>query len=264
MNTNPGLGTIDISLTAISQRLPTLGDTLRSLLAQDYGDLRIFLHLSHEAHLLDEGVVALPGDIAALERESGGRLRVVWCRNSGSYRKLIPYLQAHWGQSRLVATADDDTIYPPDWLSRLAAAHARYGCQIAYRGHQILCDGTGFAPYQDWMRSPLRENPGRMILPTGKDGILYDTATFPVGVLNLADALRLAPTADDLWFRWHLAMQDIPVHVANLDYTRNFADAGQYRSLYVTFNRTGRNDRAILALDHYFRSRFGFAIRDCA
>lgn len=254
-------GTIDISLTSIRSRMPTLGATLRSLLAQDYADIRINLYLSREGYLLDEGVPDIPPDILQLQNEAGDRLNITYCVNTGPYRKLLPYLREHWGSSRIVVTVDDDTIYPPGWLTTMLRAYDTYGCVIAVRGHRIVVRDGRLLPYTGWMRSRMEENPGRMIIPTGKDGILYDTAFFPVNVLNVEDALRIAPTADDLWFRWHLSLNGINTYLISTDYrSGTFAEADYEDSLYLSFNRGGKNDVAIASLESYFQRKFGFSV----
>ena len=254
-------GTIDISLTSISSRMDTVCDTLRSLLDQDYDDLQIHLQLSREPYLLDKGVPVLPDALAALQAASGRRLRIRYCRNTGPYRKLLPYLHENWGQSKLVVTADDDTIYPRYWLSTLVEAYDTYGCVIAYRGPRIKPQGGKLPPYRSWLHNPLEENPSTLILPTGKDGILYDTAFFPINVLNIEDAMRIAPTADDLWFRWHLSLNGIHTYLINLDYkAETFTETDYDSSLYLNFNRDGRNDVAVATLESYFQQRFQFSI----
>lgn len=254
---------IDISLTSISSRMGTVCQTLRSLLDQDYPDLQVHLQLSREPYLLDKGVPVLPAELVALQAGSAGRLQIHYCRNIGPYRKLIPYLFQNWGQSKLVATADDDTVYPRNWLSTLAAAYETYGCVIAYRGHRINTASGQIKPYRSWMRSRIEENPSRLILPTGKDGILYDTAFFPVNVLNVEDALQIAPTADDLWFRWHLSLNGIHTYLINTDYrSETFTETDYETSLYLNFNRGGSNDVAIATLESYFLQRFQFTIAE--
>lgn len=258
-------GTIDISLTSMSSRMATLPMTLRSLLAQDYDDLCVHLHLSREAYLLDKGVPKLSEEILQLQQEAGTRLKVVYCLNWGPYRKLVPYLHANWGLSRLVVTADDDTIYPTDWLRGLVDAYDTYRCVIGYRGHRINVRDGRLTPYRSWMRTRIEENPSLMILPTGKDGILYNTAFFPINVLNMKDALRLAPTVDDLWFRWHLLLNRVPVNLINLDYAAGtFGEADYETSLYLNFNQGGGNDTAIASLQDYFQDRFAVDVTDLA
>ena len=254
-------GTIDISMTSMSSRMPSLSRTLYSILRQSYGDLRIQLYLSDDAYLLDHGVPDLPRDIQTLRDEADGRLCIHRCPNWGPYRKLLPYLRANWGCSKLVATADDDTVYPETWLQGLIDAYDTYRCVIGYRGHQINVQDDEIKPYRSWMRSRINHNPGLFILPTGKDGILYNTAFFPINVLNIADAIRIAPTVDDLWFRWHLLMNRIPVHVIHVDYTaKTFEETGCKSSLYRDFNKDGGNDAAVAALQGYFTDRFGFDV----
>lgn len=258
-------GTIDISMTSMSSRMATIGQTLRSMLDQSYADLRIHLYLSREPYLLDEGVTELPEDVVALQREAGDRLRIEYCPNWGPYRKLLPYLRANWGSSKLVVTADDDTIYPSDWLAGLVEAYHNHRCVIGYRGHRINVRGGKIAPYRSWMRSRIEQNPDQLILPTGKDGILYNTAFFPINVLNIADATRIAPTVDDLWFRWHLSLNRIAVNVINVDYKAGtFEETGYDSSLYLNFNKGGGNDVAVGELQNYFKEKFGFDMAELA
>ena len=253
------LGRIDISMTSISSRLPALPQTLRSLLEQDYGNICIHLYLSKEGYLLDKGVPELSDEMVQLQKEAGERLKIHYVFNSGPYRKLLPYLRAHWGQSRLVATVDDDTIYPKDWLQTLLDAYVRYNCVIGYRGHQIKISQDQIAPYRSWMRSGVSLNPSPFILPTGKDGVLYNTAFFPTSVLNLREAMRIAPTVDDLWFRWNLAYTGISAYLINTDYRSDTFDETDYDgSLYLDFNMAGGNDKAVVEVDNFFSNNFDF------
>lgn len=258
-------GTIDISLTSMSSRMSTLSQTLQSLLDQSYENLRINLYLSREPYLLDEGVTELPQDILDLQAAAGTRLNIQFCPNWGPYRKLLPYLRSNWGKSKLVVTVDDDTIYPQNWLQGMVDAYDVYRCVIGYRGHRINVRDGRIAPYRSWMRNRIEENPSLMILPTGKDGILYNTAFFPINVLNISDALRIAPTVDDLWFRWHLLLNQVNVNVINVDYKAGTFDETDYSSsLYLNYNREGGNDTAIADLQTYFDDKFGFDMTELA
>ena len=258
-------GPIDVSLTSISSRIPTLPQTIRSLLEQSYSYLKVNLYLSKEPYLLDEGVPELSTKLSDLLKEAGDRFRISYVENSGPYRKLLPYLWENWGCSKTVVTVDDDTIYPSDWLEGLLEAHSIYGCVVGYRGHQVKFNKKGIAPYRQWMRSGISHNPSPLILPTGKDGILYNTAFFPSSVMNLKDALQIAPTVDDLWFRWNLALNGINTYLLNTDYeSETFEETDYSSSLYLNFNRQGGNDVAIAKLEQYFSDKFNFKITDYA
>lgn len=244
---------ITISLTTISSRLGKVTRTLQSLLAQDYPHIAVRLYLSREPFLLDEGVPGdLPGDIAALS-QADPRLAVRFTPNIGPYRKILPLLSEMNGLRALVATADDDTIYPATWLSGLYRAYSRHRCVVCYRGHQMRRSGREFTGYRSWMLAGIARNPDLYNLPTGKDGVLYDTSFFHPKVLNYLRALQIAPTADDLWLKWHYsAFEDVPTYVINTDYrAQTFKDDPFGKSLFEVFNRDGGNDATIQRLEDY-------------
>ena len=249
---------VTISLASISGRISSLHLTVESLLTQDYPSCTVRVHLSDHAYLLDEGVSELPGPLSELARKYPGKLEFRWVRNIGSYRKLLPVLVESVGRRRLIATADDDTLYPPDWLSRLVEHYDRHRCIICYRGHRMVRDQKGFVRYRRWMTSGLTDNPDVHILPTGKDGILYDSSFFHPAVLNHQAALSLAPTADDIWFRWHTAAFGVPVFSIYTDYTSmTFPTVSSGPSLYTEHNRGGTNDETIRKMIGYGKRELG-------
>jgi hypothetical protein len=166
----------------------------------------------------------------------------------------------------LIATADDDTVYPRTWLSDLAAHHDRHRCIVSHRGHYMPRRKTGFWHYRKWMNHEAEEGqrgrPSLFNLPTGKDGVLYDPAFFHAAVLDVDTALAIAPTTDDLWFKWHTAARDVPVHIISPSYRQStFPTITDGPSLYDAFNREGGNDKAVLALEAYAKERLGFELR---
>ncbi len=249
---------ITISLTSISGRLPALTGTLNSLLRQDYPNFLIRLYLSHEPYLLDEGVRMPPEEIVALARRDD-RLEIRFVPNIGPYRKILPFLAETVGRRCLVATADDDTLYPADWLSGLHRAFRDYNCVVCYRGHHMRREGAQFAQYRQWMRNVVPRNPDLFNLPTGKDGVLYDTSYFNSGVLDYVLALRLAPTADDLWLKWHYSATNmVSTYIINDDYKlHTFEQSDGEGGLYRAFNKDGGNDATIQNLELYFQEKFG-------
>lgn len=250
---------IVVSLTTISTRMDAITRTLRSLLAQDHPDFRVRLHLSREPFLLDAGVPgALPSALEALAR-ADPRLEIRFTPNLGPYRKILPVLAELGGARALVATADDDTVYPPDWLGGLVAAHRRHRCVVCYRGHRMVRRDHVFADYRSWMHGGILRNPDIYNLPTGKDGVLYDTDFFDPRVLNHVRALAIAPTADDLWLKWHYsAFADVPTYIIHPDWkTQSFSDDSFGVSLYRNFNREGGNDETIRQLEAYARGAGG-------
>lgn len=246
-----------ISLTSIRSRQDQLHLTLQSLLQQDYPDFEVRIFVSHEAYLLDEGFAAIPAECRALLRQDR-RLR--WCRvpNLGPYRKLLPILADPLMQNTLIVTADDDTLYPSHWLSTLVHYYRLHRCIIGFRGHQMARDAAGFLPYRRWMNQKIVQTPSLFLLPTGKDGVLYHPAFFHQAVLDIRSAMAVAPTADDLWFKWHTAINRVPAYLVHADYrSASLPDTNDGPSLYREFNAAGANDVTIAALEKYASNTFG-------
>lgn len=246
-----------VSLAAISSRMSNLHLTLASLAKQEYPDFEVRVYVSPDPFLLDEGVVEIPVECKRLIEATGGKVKWLYTRNIGSYRKLLPVLADPELNNVLIATADDDTVYPEDWLSTLVYYYRRHRCIISYRGHNMRKDANGFVPYRRWMRSKIVKNPSLFLLPTGKDGVLYHSSFFNRDVLNIHQALRHARTADDLWFKWCTATNDIPVYIVYTNYEdQTLATTNEDGpSLYFAFNEKGGNDRAIRALESYLMAR---------
>lgn len=251
-----------IGLTTMRRRLSTLHLTLASLLQQDYPSFEVRVFISRQPFLLDEGVSELPEACRALD-PSGRTLKWMWVNNVGPYRKLLPILAGRDADDSLIATADDDTRYPSDWLSKLVYFYQRHGGIIAYRGHRIRHEGNSLARYRKWMTGGIQENPSVLNLPTGKDGVLYHKRFFHPSVLDVGAALRICRTADDLWFKWHTIVYGVPVYLIETDYTVGTLEVvNDGPSLYWSYNQGGENDRAIAALEGYAARRFGVTVAE--
>ena len=248
---------VTICLTSISGRVDEVGETIETLLGQDYPAFAVRLYLSAEPFLLDEGVPEPPEDLVALA-ERRRAFSIHYVANIGPYRKIMPFLQETRGRRLLVATADDDTLYPPDWLSGMVAAWRQRRCVICNRGHFMTRRNGLFQPYRRWMLNGIDRNPDLFVLPTGKDGILYDTIYFHPGVFDIETALAVVPTADDLWLKWHTAGMGVPTFALYPDYRQQSLDDRNYgASLYLSFNQGGGNDKAVDRLEEYARQSFG-------
>jgi hypothetical protein len=138
-----------------------------------------------------------------------GELNLLFVPNTGPYRKLMPILERAGGREFLVATADDDTLYPPDWLEGLVRTYDETRSVVAYRCRAMRVSGGRFAPYHQWHRMPVdkeafgevpQAQQGLFTLPTGVHGVFYNTRFFPD--LDLLQRLqKIAPLQDDLTFR---------------------------------------------------------------
>ncbi len=251
---------VTVCLTSIASRLDGLPVVLRSLLAQTYRRLCVKIHLSRDAHLIDTGVERLPAELDELLRQHGpDRLQVIFTRNTGPYRKLLPELRANADPDRLIVTVDDDVMYPQDAIETLVAAEKVFGCPVAFRGRRMQLTDDGIEPYRRWAKERLA-GVSPLNVPTGKDGVIYRPRYLADFVHDEPAALEVAPTADDLWFKWATVMAGYPSAILNDSLQDSFAEIGAGTeaagaSLYSTFNEKGKNDRTVEALEGFVRQR---------
>lgn len=185
-------GPLLISVTSHPPRYKYLRQALLSLLVQTVRPDAIVLWIEHG------DLARLPLGVRALRRFG---LRILPCEDGlRSYKKIIPALEQF--PHAYVATADDDQLYPRDWLLELAEATDPR--TIAYgRGHRmkLSVDGTPSA-YREWDWEIARQSAGDIVVPTGVGGVLYPPDAFDPRVLDRAEFRALAPTLDDLWLCW--------------------------------------------------------------
>jgi hypothetical protein len=261
---------IVVTITTIRSRLQYMPIVIESLLKQTLKPVRIDLNISQQPYLLDEGIT--PDDPVLVALMGMPSLYVNWVPNIGSYRKIWPFIESHFSQviakDSVFVTCDDDTIYPDYFLEHLYKSYLRHDCVVAFRGRHIEVDQQGLMPYDKWTLGQIQ--PSLCNLPTGKDGILYSTKFFTKEILNLVEAQRIAPTADDLWIKWHCALNGVPSVILNpeactsdyrsfpvVNYDHDFRD----KSLYACHNSTNsqnKNDISVENLERYFLDCYGY------
>jgi len=263
-----------ISLTSISGRLDTLHKTIGSLLAQAAPPhtSEVRLYLSETPHLLDAGCSReLTPELRDLELNHGSRFRVFFTHNIGPHRKILPVLKetAELPPSQrlqtLIATADDDTLYPPDWLASLVRAYEQHQCVVGCRGRAARLNKQSGEPlpYRSWQTN-ITENPSMRNVATGKDGVLYNPLHLHPAVLDEAAALKYASKADDLWIKVHTLLAGTSTFIIKRDLSQDFAfsDGEEPKeSLWLSYNKQGGNDECIRLLDRYLAEMHATSFR---
>ncbi|MFQ6539591.1 glycosyltransferase family A protein [Aphanothece stagnina] len=262
-----------IGLTTIRGREGALKRTLASLLGQippgDGRPVELHLFLSHQPYLLDQGFAETPAFIERLIRRSRRapvRLHCHFVANTGPYRKLLPLLEMLTEEQQALdpylITADDDTLYPRDWLIRLLEAQERLQCVVGFRGRRMVIEQGTIAPYHSWIKhDPSLLEPHPLTVPTGKDGICYRLSQLHAGVRDTGRALALAGHADDLWFKHHTLMLGVPSALLNPSLRLEFPEltasgrrirpsrpSGPIHSLFLSINKSGGNDAVLRRL----------------
>jgi hypothetical protein len=187
----PGVPVV-VSLTSIPSRLKRLHLPVRSLLTQSVRPERIVLWLPH--HLSSR----IPAALQGLARPP---FEIRFTDLDCPHLKLVRSLDAF--PDHVVVTCDDDLMYDAAWLERLYETHLQFPRRIiAHECCLIGYDPQGrLLPYTQW---PLVTEPGRCaraLLPLGYAGVLYPPRLFSPETTDAALFLRLAPKADDLWFK---------------------------------------------------------------
>lgn len=184
-----------VSLTSYPPRFNRLVAVLKTLIYQTVRPGSI------ELWVAKDDVAKLPRAIWELVDQSNW-LKVKTTSDLRSYKKIVPALIEN--PDRHLVTADDDVLYPREWLRSLLASWSGSHSQIvAHRAHSVMfCDSSEVAPYDTWPCAlPAAEDVGPLF-PTGIGGVLYPARSLHEEVTNISSLLKLCPLADDIWLFW--------------------------------------------------------------
>lgn len=203
-----GNSDVDVSLTSHGVRTASVHIAIQSIASGDCKPKSLTLWLDTDP----ETWTPSPG-LSALMRRG---LRVQFTENYGPHTKYFPHCIDPDRSPRSLATADDDIIYPRDWLSSLLESAARDDVPsiVAHRAHHIEFTAEGLiAEYMSWTRrSGARPSP--RVFATGVSGVLYPPKMLD-HLQDAGDAFRtVTPRADDIWLHAVALRASIPVRQA--------------------------------------------------
>lgn len=192
-----------VSLTSIPERLPGVYLTVLSLLAQTVRPFRILLWLHYS---LEESI---PTRLSSLV---GPTFEIRYVELTCPHRKLVHSLREF--PSHSIVTCDDDQLYPSGWLEGLLRESSAHPGQIVANVCRVIQrDKFGFLkPYRDWRHLDRGEESNDETLPIGYAGVLYPPGSLDSSVTDSTLFLRLAPTADDLWFKAMSLLRGTKIH----------------------------------------------------
>ena len=260
---------IIISLTTIHSRVEKIHNVIQSLIEQQCDmPFEIKLFISKEGYLLDKGIVAIPAKLQELADSHSQSFSINYTKNIGPYRKFIPILTDYFldkDDFSYFVTVDDDTKYPNSWLQTLVDNAERQHCVVAYRGRVLACDENSVHRYSRWKHSDESVLvPDIKTVGTGKDGIIYKPEYFHPDVIDVESALRVCNHADDLWLKFHTAVNGVKSVLLAASLQEAFEDIGSddENTLYRKINKHGGNDKAVENLVSYFLQRYGLNMLD--
>lgn len=201
-NRLPGKKLIDdgnapiVSLTSFGSRLATVHIVIETLFLQSAPPAAIYLWL-HENDIQPGGV---PRSLRRLQRRG---LHIEFVPDDLKGAKKLVYAAQRFPE-RTIVTADDDLLYPRDWLSGLLKkSKANPQDVIAYRAWFLRLEKPArLKSYVEIMDdADGGDETSFNIFPTGCAGVLYPPGSLNEKIGNVELMMRLCPGADDIWFK---------------------------------------------------------------
>lgn len=195
---------LHVSLTSYGTRIDNCYYTIVSLLRQSVRPESITLYLAHGEKV--------PKRIQSLCNTSC--LRICFVEDMKSYKKFIPAM-IEMNSDDLLITADDDILYPVNYVESLYKAYMDNPNVIhCLRAHYIKKNIFGaIKPYRTWEYETNRTEPSHRIFPTTGAGLIFKRDFFDDEFFNLAVISELCPTADDIWFKVMAIRRDIKCQI---------------------------------------------------
>lgn len=240
-----------VSLTSFGPRIREVATTIESIMEQTLLPNRIILWL--DCRLKDTS--AIPASLRLLQKRG---LEIRYTNDIGPATKLIPAIREF--PNDIIITVDDDMIYDYDLLDRLVSGHRRFP--------KAVCCGCLDKITYDPVEGPTLHyaSGGELFLSTeplmqpiaiGVAGALYPPGALHHDVFDTDLMLRLAPKADDLWFKAMELLAGTPIFPINEQDPTDvlMLQSGHYRqalALHTTNIYGGQDKKQLKALfDHY-------------
>ena len=183
-----------VSLTTYNKRIYDVALVIESIGRQTIKANRVILWL-------DEGEFKVQNLPVTLKNLSKRGLDIRFCPNLRSYKKLVPTLELF--NNADIITVDDDIIYPLDMIEDLVTASIKYpNCVVAHHVHKMVYDKKGkLMPYNDWVKDFSEQIPSYENVAIGVGGVFYPAGSLSPICVEHKLFERLAPNADDIWFK---------------------------------------------------------------
>lgn len=241
-----------ISLTSYPARIATVNQTVQSLLQQDISFKKIILWLAKEQ--FPNGEAELPNNLKSLLSE---KFTIEWCTDIRSYKKFIPTLKKY--PDDIIVTADDDLIYPKDWLRRLVLSYIKNPEHLhCMRAHRITFNHKKINPYSQWKHSIETSDTGYEIFCTSGGGVIFTRKHLHSDVFNEELFKNLCPDADDIWL-WAMAvLKGTKIHtvIPSLGELQYIEGTQDMYTLYSFNKTTDGNDKKISNIFNHYPSLY--------
>lgn len=227
-----------VSLTSYGSRVNSVYLAIESMGLGDTLPSQIILWLD------EQSVFANPP--LTLQRLKSRGLEIKKCENFGPHKKYYCFVESESTFSAPLVTADDDVIYPKDWLKKLVSAFSEESAVInCHRARTIPISNSAISPYITWPLCSTTQ-PSFRNMAIGLSGVIYP----PKFLSQLKEAgrgfIHCTPKADDIWLHviairngWKIRqLSDIPLETEVVPETQD-------QGLFHENQFSGRNDVSI-------------------
>lgn len=240
-----------VSFTTYNKRIHDVHLVIESIAQQIKKPNRLILWLDEEEFTLDTIPLILHNQIAR-------GLDIRFCPNYGSYKKLIPTLE-EFPEANII-TIDDDVLYPYDMIEGLHREHEQSPqCIIANRVHKIIVNDNGdVAPYKEWQHGIQHSSVSSLNMAIGVGGILYPSGSLHLECLNINVFEKLAPNADDIWFKAMALLNDTKCKKVNdnRDFFSRFLLIHNSQDIALKHKNITENDEQLKAVIQMYNLNF--------
>lgn len=237
-----------VSLTSYPARINFIHKTIESILFQTIEPEKIILVLATEEFPNKEK--DLPKTVLDLIDKG---LEILWSKNIKSYKKLIPVLEKY--PQKIIVTADDDIIYPQDWLERLYNAYRKNPRIVhCHRAHRVTFNKKNeIMSYKNWLWEIYGVSPSYNNFLTGGAGTLYPINSFYKDICKEEIFVKLCPNADDIWFWAMCVLNGTKINIIKDNYSiLRYVDGTQKEGLYQININENQNDKQLKNILNFY------------
>jgi hypothetical protein len=180
-----------VSLTSFGKRARTVSFTIESIAQGDLLPSRLLLWLDEPA------LLGTPS--AMLARLQSRGVEVLATENWGPHKKYFPFVASQAAFDVPLVTADDDVLYPADWLSSLMDRYRQHSDDVhCYRARIADLSQGHLTPYATWQECATTE-PSHRHFSIGMAGVLFPPSVLRQLRARGSEFSATCPRTDDIW-----------------------------------------------------------------
>jgi len=223
------------SLTTISCRINYIYQVIESLYNQTMKIDKVYLFISKESFLLDEGITTVPNNLQ--KYIDNNFLIIEYVKNHGPYRKFIPILQKFKNEDIILTFFDDDWIYPKMLIEKMFETFKNFQNNfISMNAPKISYDSNGYINFEEKRNKKNKKNKinfkdktfynpnePRLDLWTNNGyGVMFKSNLIQDEELFNSDKyLSITPEKDEVWWNAILKKNKIKIVVVDSKYQKS-------------------------------------------